>query len=393
MSYDFDHTPERRWSDSIKWNKYGAEVLPLWVADMDFHSPDSVMDALKERVEHGVFGYPKGGHGDHEELDRLCEVIRERLYEHYGWDVEPDALQFLPGVVTGLNMACHAMAGEGGAVLVQPPVYTPILGSPKNAGMQLQEAELVLNADGTYSIDYEAFEAAISAETHLFLLCSPHNPVGKVFTAEELRRMAEICARHQVVICSDEIHCDLVFPPSQHTPIACLDEEIAQNTITLMSPSKTYNIAGLRFSFAITPNAELRRRFHKAQKGLVGGINTLGIVAALAAYREGDEWLRQVLGYLEANRNYLYNYCSENLAGVTMAKPEGTYLAWLNCRGAGIEGKPNDFFLDQAQVALVEGESFGRGGEGYVRLNFGCSRGLLEEALGRMRRALEKLPV
>jgi cysteine-S-conjugate beta-lyase len=285
------------------------------------------------------------------------------------------------------------MAVDGDAVLVQPPVYTPILNAPMNAGMELQEAVLVQNGDGTYSVDYEAFEEAISDETRLFLLCNPHNPVGKVFKPEELIRMAEICVRHKVVICSDEIHCDLIFSPFQHTPIASLDEEIAQNTITLMSPSKTYNIAGLKLSFSIIQNPELRKRFRKAQKGLVGGLNIMGIVAALAAYREGDEWLRQVLTYLQANRDFLYDYVSENLVGVKMVKPEGTYLAWLDCRGAGLEGKPYDFFLNQARVAFVEGESFGKGGEGFVRLNFACSRSLLGESLERMRCSLAELIV
>jgi cystathionine beta-lyase len=289
-------------------------------------------------------------------------------------------------------MACHMLDGDD-AVLVQPPVYTPILGAPKNARVGCQEAGLSLLENGTYVVDYEAFEAAITPQTRLFMLCNPHNPVGKVFTPDELSRMADICLRHDVLICSDEIHCDLVFSNDHHKPIASLDKEIADNTITLMAPSKTFNLAGLKCSFAIIPNPELRRRFKKAQKGLVGGLNLMGIVAALAAYRHGDEWLRQMLAYLEANRDYLCDYVNENLPGVSMAKPQGTYLAWLNCREASIEGISCNFFLDHARVALGEGEAFGDGGEGFVRLNFGCSRSLLEQALERMRLSLERLTV
>lgn len=390
MTYNFDHIPERRKSDSIKWNKYDADVLPLWVADMDFKSPEAVIRALRQRAAHGVFGYPRGGHGDYDELNELSELILKWLYQRYGWEIDPDALMFLPGVVTGLNMACHTLAENGGGVLVQPPVYPPILTAPQNAGMLREEAGLVRSGDGSYIVDLDAFEEAISEKTRLYILCNPHNPVGKVFSEEELARIAQICIQHGVIICSDEIHCDLLYSQSHHTPIACLDEEVAQNTITLMSPTKTFNIAGLRLSFAIIPNPDLRKRFHKAQKGLVGGLNIMGIVAATAAYRDGEEWLKEVLAYLEANRNYLFDYVLNSLEGITMAKPEGTYLAWLDCTSAEIHGKASDFFLNGARVALNEGESFGKGGEGFVRLNFGCSRSMLEEALERMRAALEK---
>lgn len=205
--------------------------------------------------------------------------------------------------------------------------------------------------------------------------------------------MAEICLRHDLIICSDEIHCDLVYPGHAHLPIAALSPEVAQRSITLMAPSKTYNIAGLSCSFAVIQNAELRRQFSMAEKGLVHGVNVLGLVAARAAYQEGQEWLAQVLAYLEGNRDWLYAFVLEHLPGVRMSRPEGTYLAWLDCREAGIDGKPCDFFLEKARVALGDGAAFGRGGEGFVRLNFGCPRSILVEALERMRKALEDLPV
>jgi cystathionine beta-lyase len=252
--------------------------------------------------------------------------------------------------------------------------------------------ELTLEPNGSYSIDYDAFEAAITDRTRIFVLCSPHNPVGRVFRSDELERMADICLRHDVVICSDEIHCDLVFDGNQHLPIASLAPEIAARTITLMAPSKTYNIAGLQFSMAIVQDPELRARLKKAQAGLVAfPADVLSYAAALAAYRDGQPWLDEVLRYLQANRDYLQEYAGEQLPGIAMWKPEGTYLAWLDCQQAGIPGNPHQFFLDQARVAVNDGASFGRGGEGFVRLNFGCPRSTLVEALERMKRALGTL--
>lgn len=398
MIYDFDFLPDRRHTESAKWRNYPEDVLPLWVADMDFASPEPVIRALHARVAHGVFGYPDNLiHAVGKPLG-LAEVIVQRLEQRYGWQVQPQDLVFIPGVVAGFNMACHALAtpesdppARQKGVLVQTPVYAPFLQAPAIAGMTRQEMELTCNPDGSYSIDLEAFEAAIAPETAMFLMCNPHNPVGRVFCGEELERMAEICLRHDLVICSDEIHCDLIFSGQRHIPIAALDPEIAQRTITLMAPSKTYNIAGLSCSVAIIQNDSLRRRFRNAHKGLVHGVNVLGWVAAEAAYRDGQEWLDQLLVYLEANRDFLFDFVKRELPSVRMAKPEGTYLAWLDCRAAGIQGEPCEFFQNQAKVALNDGKAFGRGGEGFVRLNFGCPRSLLAEALERMKRALPPL--
>jgi cystathionine beta-lyase len=271
---------------------------------------------------------------------------------------------------------------------VQTPVYPPILGAAKITGVLGREMELVRCAGGTYSVDYDAFEAAARETTRLFLLCNPHNPVGRVYRREELERMAEICLRHGIVICSDEIHCELLYRGQWHIPIASLDPEIARNTVTLMSPSKTFNLAGLKFSFAIVQNPELKQRYLHAGHGLAGWANLMGLTAAEAAYRHGQEWLDQLLVYLEANRDYLAQFVQAELPGVSMAKPEGTYLAWLDCRAAGIDGSPCEFFLKAGRVALGDGREFGRGGEGFVRLNFGCPRSVLEEALARMRVAL-----
>ena len=290
MIYDFDAGPDRRATESEKWRAYPPDVLPLWVADMDFVSPEPVIRALRERVEHGVFGYPH-------EPPELREIIVARLADRYGWQIRLEDLVYIPGVIRGFNLACHTVAEPGGSVLVQTPVYPPMLSAAGTAGMTRQDAPLARDANGSYRVDWENFDSAITDQTRLFILCNPHNPVGRVFRRDELTRMAQTCLRRGVLICSDEIHCDLVYPGQRHIPIASLDPAIAQNTITLMAPSKTFNIAGLDCSFAIIQNAELRQRYQDAQRGLVGGIDVMGWTAALAAYRDGDEWLTQVLAY------------------------------------------------------------------------------------------------
>jgi cysteine-S-conjugate beta-lyase len=387
MKYDFDQAPDRTATDSLKWREYDGDVIPLWVADMDFVSPEPVIRALHERVDHGVFGYPQGIAKRHTDVPQIREVIVNRMRQLYEWEIEPGDLVFLPGVVKGFNLACHAVGKLGGAVLVQPPVYHHFLTAPKLAGKIRQDVELLRNPDGDYFVDWDAFEKGFTDLTDLFILCNPHNPLGRVFRQSELERMAEICLMNGVVICSDEIHCDLVYRGHQHVPLASLDPEIANNTITLMAPSKTFNLAGLQFSFAIIQNPELRREYVRAGKGLVSWVNALGWVAAMAAYCDGQEWLDQLLDYLQVNRDYLHEFVLGELPGVSMASPEGTYLAWLDCRRAGIEGNPAEFFLQNARLALSDGSDFGSGGEGFVRLNFGCPRPLLAEALQRMKEA------
>jgi cystathionine beta-lyase len=382
MTYDFDELVDRSRSDSIKWRLYGDGVLPLWVADMDFKSPEPVIRALRERVDHGVFGYSS-------EPPELRQVVLDWLDRSFGWQVSPEALVFLPDVATGFNLACHAVAAPGDGVLAQTPVYFPILCAPANAGLTLDQMELTRQPDGYYVIDYDAFEAGITPRTRLFILCNPHNPVGRVFQRQELERMAEICLRHGIVICSDEIHCDLVFQGSRHVPIASLAPEVAAQTITLIAPSKTFNVAGLKCAVAIVENAGLRDRFCAARAGLVGSVSLFGYIAALAAYRDGRPWLDEVLRYLEGNRDLLLQTVAEHMPGIGVGRPEGTYLAWLDCRQADLSGNAQEFFLQQAKVALNDGEPFGRGGEGFVRLNFGCPRATLVEALDRMRQAMQ----
>ncbi len=387
MTYDFDQIIDRRQTESSKWNHYDADVLPLPVADMDFVSPEPVRRALRERVEHGVFGYGAM-------MPEFYDVMMAHLKARYDWEVAAEAIVVLPGVVAGFNLACRAMAQSGDGLLQQTPLYPPMLRAPSNIGLQANTAPLKPQPNGYYAIDFDAFEAAIEPHTRAFMLCNPHNPVGRVFQRHELERMAEICLRHNLDICADELHCDILFDDHVHVPIATLDTEMADRTITLMAPSKTYNLAGLHCAFAIIPNAALRERFIAQRLDLIRRmVNILGYTAMVAAYREGQAWLDQVLCYLQDNRNAVAAYVKSHLPGVTMHVPEGTYLAWLDCRQANIpDHDPHAFFLQQARVALNNGLDFGADGAGFVRLNFACPRARLIKALDRMRDALQTLP-
>jgi len=381
MQFDFDTLPDRRTTESTKWNNCGEELLPMWVADMDFRSPEPIIQALHKRVDHGIFGYPQSP-------ECLRSSVVEWLEKRHGWKVIPDDLVFIPGVVTGFNMAAHTVTNPGDGVLVQTPTYGPFFGVEKNVNLVQQEMELTNNSDGQYSIDADDFEAAITGRTRVFMLCNPQNPTGRVFRKNELEGMAEICLRNDIIICSDEIHSDLIFQGNKHIPIASIDPEIAANTITLIAPSKTFNIAGLKASVAIITDEKLRKQFDGARKGLAGWVNLLGLYGMEAAYEEGEPWLNALLKYLEANRDYAHEFISHKIAGVKMAKPEGTYLAWLDCREMDIEGKHDQFFKEHAKVLMNDGEWFGKGGKGFVRLNFGCPRSMLEDALGRLKEAL-----
>jgi cysteine-S-conjugate beta-lyase len=383
MKYDFDQFIERRITDSIKWQKYGNEVIPLWVADMDFVSPEPIIHALHERVDHRVFGYTWPG-------EELINVIKERLKRLYKWDVQKEHIVFVPGVVTGLNLAFQIFADSGDAVLVQPPVYSHFITDPVIRGRTRINPPLVKKED-TYEIDFDAFEKAITTRTRIYVLCNPHNPVGRVFQKYELEMLADICVRHNILICADEIHCDLLYPGYQHIPIATLSNEIADQTITFMSPSKTFNLAGLKCSFAIISNPDLRKSWIKNSEGLIPHVNIMGLTAALAGFKYGQEWLDQCLLYLKNNRDFLVNYVHEKLPCISMTRMEGTYLAWLDCRQSGIPGNPFNYFLKKGKVALNNGAECGNGGEGFVRLNIACSRKTLTDGLERMADVLERL--
>lgn len=384
MGYDFNTLVDRRASDSSKWHFYSEDVLPMWVADMDFRSPAPILRAMHERVDHGVFGY--GGL-----TNKLREVIAERMLRLYHWQIQPEAVVSLPGLVCGLNVVSRAIGERGDGVLVSAPVYPPFLSAPINQERELQSALLAKGERKGhlyYDVDYERFEAAVRPNTRLFILCNPHNPIGRAYTPAELSQMAEICLRHDLVICSDEIHCDLLLGGTVHTPLASLSPELADRTITLMAPSKTFNVPGLGCSIAIIPNADLRKKMQKAANGIVPHVNLMGYAAAVAAYTECEDWLTALRVYLTANRDFALNYIAERLPQLRTTAPEATYLAWIDCRESGIDGNPQKFFLEHAKVALNDGAVFGQGGEGFVRLNFGCPRALLEQGLEAMRKAL-----
>lgn len=378
MVYDFDKPVDRTGTSSLKWDFYkDKEIIPLWVADMDFPASHEIINALHKRIDHGVLGYTLPP-------DELYEVLTAALLKEYEWKVAREWIICLPGVVTGLNLACRCVGEEGDEVLVPVPVYPPFFDAPKLSERKIIEIPMI-EKKGRLVFDFDLFEEKITPRTRLFLFCTPHNPGGTVFTREELTRIARICNRHGIVICSDEIHCGLLLDRDKsHIPTAALDDETAQNTITLMAPSKTYNIPGLGFSFAVIPDPGLRKKFTNAMKGIVPYVNVLGYTGAIAAYRESSHWRSQVIGYLRQNRDLALEALNK-MPGIKAMKPEASYLIWMDTRETGIE-KPAQFF-EKAGVGLSDGAYFGR--PGFLRLNFGCSRHLLQEALNRMAAALD----
>jgi cystathionine beta-lyase len=388
MSFDFDRIIDRRASDSGKWHFFAPDVLPMWVADMDFAAPDAITRALQERVAHGVFGY-----GEHVPA-RLLDVVVERMVRLYNWEITPDDVIPLPGLVCGLNVVARAVGEPGDSVLVNTPVYGPFLSAPVNQGRTLVSAPQVLQAQGQrlrYTVDVDALEEAADERTRLFILCNPHNPTGRAFTATELARLAGMAERRDLVICADEIHAELLLGETQHIPIATLAPEIAQRTVTLIAPSKTFNVPGLGVSFAIVQNKELRRDVQRAMAGIVPHVNVLGIVAAGAAYTECDDWLAALRAYLTANRGFLVKTVETRLPQLRTTVPEATYLAWLDARGCGISGDACKYFNEVGKVAVNDGAWFGEGGEGFVRLNFGCPRATLAEGLARLEASLNSV--
>ena len=374
---DFDRVIDHRGGDSMKWNRYaGRDVLPLWVADMDFAAPPAIVEALRKRVAHACFGYS-------EPWPALYEAVLGNLRREYGWRVAAEWLVWLPGLVTGLNVACRAIDGD---VLTATPIYPPFLSAPRLSGRRLATVALRHEA-GRWGWDFAGLEAARTPASRLLLLCHPHNPVGRAWNLDELREIADFCRRHDLIVCSDEIHCGLILDEErQHLPLALLDGDLARRSITLMAPSKTYNIPGLGCAFAVVPDATLRRRFIAATRGIVPHVNTLGLVATEAAYRDCDDWRRTLLGVLRRNRDRVEEAIAD-LPGLAVSHVEATYLAWIDATGLGIDD-PAAFF-EAAGVGLSDGADFAL--PGWVRLNFGCPRATLDAALERMRVACHAL--
>jgi len=374
--FDFDHLIDRQGTWSDKWSKYaGTETLPMWVADTDFRSPDAVINALKNRVDHGVFGYTRTP-------ETLNRVFTERMKRLYKWSITAEDLIWLPGLVCGLNLATRALSSHEQGVITAQPIYPPFISAPAHSARVLTTIPM-----NDRIIDFDALEQAITAETKLLLFCNPHNPGGGVYRRHELERLAQIIINHDLLICSDEIHCDLILEPElNHTPIASLNEEIASRTITLMAPSKTWNIAGLACSVAVIQNSELRRRFNQVRRGIVPDVNLLGYTAAEAAYSYGDDWNRAQCEYLRVNRDLLQAEIT-NIPSLTMQRNEATYLAWIDATQLGVEN-PQRLFESHG-VGLSDGQDFGA--SGFVRLNFGCPRSRVEEAIRRIKLAVESL--
>ncbi|MGD8664582.1 MAG: PatB family C-S lyase [Desulfobacterales bacterium] len=377
--FDFSLAVERRNTASMKWDKYkGRDIIPLWVADMDFCSPPAVIEALQQRVAHGVFGYTVAP-------ESLETIVVEKLAADFNWSIQPEWLVWLPGLVTGFNVACRAVGEDNDDVMTAVPVYPHFLTAPQNSRRRLIKVPLQ-ETDNHWTFDFDRLEKAITPDTRLFLLCNPHNPVGRVFRRDELDTLADICENHDVIICSDEIHCELILDSEKtHIPTATLDAAVAERTITLMSPSKTFNLPGLGCAFAVISARKLRRRFIKAMAGIVPHVNAMGYAAAEAAYRDCADWHAALLEYLRGNRDKAARAISD-IPRLSMAPVEATYLAWIDVRSAGL-ADPVRFFED-AGVGLQDGIEFG--GPGYVRLNFGCQRPLLEEALDRIKKAMDK---
>ena len=380
---DFDTIIPRRNTESIKWNRYDDDVLPMWLADMDFRSPQAVIDALKARVAHGIFGYGLPPEG-------ILEAVVHYLGSRQQWDIKKEDISFVSGVVSGFTHAIYSLTKPGDSILMQTPVYPPFLAAPNCTGRRRIDNELVLRDDGKYEIDFDDFEEKAASGVKLFILCNPHNPVGRVFTRKELSKMAEICLRHKVKICSDEIHLDFIYPGNIHISIASLSPDVGDITVTYFAPSKSFNVAGFSTSFYVATNPEMRECLCQSFRMLLGHPNILGMVAARAAYREGLPWLDALLVYLEDNRDFVVNFVNKELPEIRVWKPEGTFLAWLDCRALNLDITPHEFFLTEAKVALNNGGDFGEAGQGFVRLNFGCPRPLLEQGLQRMKGALEK---
>lgn len=387
MKYDFDTVIERQNTNSVKWDMAEElvgekDVLPLWVADMDFQSPPPVIEALRKRVEHGIFGYTVVP-------DSCYEAIINWMKKRHGWEVEKEWIIFTSGIVAAFHWVVRAYTHPGDSIIVQPPVYYPFFKAVKNNGRLVVENQLK-HEHGQYEIDFDDLEEKINSQTKVLILCNPHNPVGRVWTREELTRLAALCLKHHVVICSDEIHSDLLFQGYRHTPTAMISEEIARNTVTCIAANKTFNIAGLKTGVVIISDQRLREEFLNTKRSIgVGSCNLFGIIATEAAYAYGEEWLEQLLDYLQGNLEFLMHFIKEKIPQIKVVQPEGTYLAWLDCRGLRLDDAAlKDFMLKKAKVWLNDGPGFGNGGSGFQRINLACPRSILEEALRRIEKAV-----
>lgn len=406
MQFDFDNVIDRTGTNCSKWDKrnllFGREdILPLWVADTDFKAPEEVICAMKKRVEHGIFGYTF-------KSESYYNSIIKWMRERHEWDIRNEWITFSPGIVSAINIAINTFTNYGDKVIIQSPIYPPFYSAIEKNGRIIIDNELLF-IDARYYMDINSLNNQIRLKdtsftsntsidnlevddrVKLLLLCNPHNPTGRVWTKEELLKIGDICFKNNILIVSDEIHSDIVYKGNKHISIASLSEELEQITITCMSPSKTFNLAGLSTSVVIIPNRKIRSMYNNTLQTLnLGGGNIFGNIALEAAYTYGERWLAELVLYLEENLNYLIAYFKDNIPEIKPIQPDGTYLVWLNCDGLGLEGRElMDFFVNDAKVGVNPGSTFGENGKRFVRLNFGCSRSILEEALKRIEHAVK----
>ncbi|WP_110928652.1 MalY/PatB family protein [Bacillus massiliglaciei] len=386
MSQFFDELYERRKTGAIKWDAlktiYGTEdILPMWVADMDFSSPPGVQEALLNRAQHPIFGYTSLS-------DKAVEAITDWVLYRHQWKVQHESILFCPGVVTGIATVIQACTEPGDKVMLQSPVYTPFFTMIKNNGREVVNSPLLVE-NNQFSIDFKVFEDKLKQGVKLFLLCSPHNPGGRVWTKEELLKIGELCKKYEVTIVSDEIHADLYFPGHKHVPAASINPDLENQTITLMAPSKTFNIAGLQASFMVVSNPELRKKISAVQ-GAIGfhGLNLFAITALEAAYREGADWLNELLTYIEENVRITQAFIETEIPALNVFKPEASYLVWIDCRTLGHNDKEiQRLLVEKGKLGLEPGNKYGQGGEGFVRMNIGCPREVLMDGLNRLKKA------
>ena len=388
MAYNFDLTPNRRDPNiANKWTLFPEDVLPMWVADMDFRSPKPILDELRKVLDQGVLGYEI----QHKSMQ---ETVAARMDSLYGWKVKPEAVSAVTGIVSGFSVAARAFGSPKKGVLIQTPVYNEFHEVKNNVGIPQLDAPFVKSVHGyimSYEIDWDVFKKQ-AKKAGMFLLCNPHNPLGIIFSRKDLLRMAEICIENNVLIVSDEIHSELLLDGNKFTPMAKLSSEIANHTITLVAPSKTFNVPGLFCGFAIIPNKELRERYNKEVEHLRIHVNSMGLHAARIGFSgQCDGWLKELRQYLTANRDFLVDYVTKYMPDVRTTIPSATYLGWLDFTQTAIKDSPYDFFLKEAKVALSDGRIFGKEGEGHIRINYGTSHKILKQGLDRMRRALRSL--
>lgn len=388
MRYNFDEAPCRENTNCLKWDKreevFGkTDVIPMWIADMDFTTPPFIIKALRERLDHEILGYSY-------RPDSYFEAFINWVSELHGWEISREWIEFSPGVVPALNLCTHAYTSPGDEIIIQPPVYPPFFGAVNDHGRKLVFNPLVDTEQG-FRIDFEGLRKIITPKTRMLILSNPHNPVGRVWTLEELTELAEICHDRRIVILSDEIHSDLVLPGARHIPLASVSQKAASVTVTCMAPSKTFNLAGLSTSSMIISDPGLMEKFRKTLVGLHLHLgNIFGNVASEAAYTHGREWLEQLMNYIEGNVDLVINFCRERLPVIRPVRPEATYMIWLDCRAMERNSQElNRFFVEEAGVGMNEGSRFGPGGEGFMRMNLACPKATVVRALEQIENAIK----